>query len=77
MQNRTRAVVAAVIATAIIAIPVEYAQGWFVGRYPDVTDVAISLGGVALGLLAGDYGEKLFKRWISASAARPASTHQR
>jgi len=35
-----------------IALPLEYAQGWIAGRYPDVTDVAIGLGGVWAGVHA-------------------------
>jgi VanZ family protein len=32
-----------------IAAPVEALQGWVIGRYPDVSDVAISLAGAWLG----------------------------
>jgi len=45
------------VVTLLIAAPVEYLQGWIVGRYPDVTDIAISLGGAWLGFrLAGRQG---------------------
>ena len=36
-----------------ISGPVEYAQGWVVGRYPDITDVLLSLAGASLGVWAG------------------------
>lgn len=39
--------------TLAIAGPIEYAQGWIVGRYPDITDVALSLVGASLGVWAG------------------------
>jgi VanZ family protein len=35
--------------TLLIAVPVEYLQGWVVGRYPDLTDIAVSAAGDWLG----------------------------
>ena len=43
-----------------IAWPVEWAQGWVPGRYPDVTDVAMSLVGAWLGLEASRRGGPAF-----------------
>jgi VanZ family protein len=37
----------------VIAGPIELGQGWIVGRYPDITDVALSLAGASLGVWAG------------------------
>lgn len=39
--------------TLAIAWPIEYFQGWIVGRYPDVTDVFLSLGGAAMACYVG------------------------
>lgn len=61
MPSRSRAFFMSVALTLAIAGPVEYAQGWFVGRYPDVTDVALSVVSAILGVLAGGYGESLFR----------------
>lgn len=45
-QTRRRALIVGSLVTLAIAAPIEYLQGWIVGRYPDITDVAISLLGV-------------------------------
>ncbi|HEX5071204.1 MAG TPA: VanZ family protein [Vicinamibacterales bacterium] len=42
----------AVVWAAAIAVAMELTQGWIVSRYPDITDVAISLGGAWLGFHA-------------------------
>jgi VanZ family protein len=45
----------ALVLTVAAAAPIEYGQGWIVGRYPDVTDVALMVGGaLAGGLLCGE-----------------------
>lgn len=46
-------VLLALALTLLIAAPVEYLQGWVVGRYPDLTDVALSLAGAWIGVWAG------------------------
>lgn len=39
-----------VLGTALaIAVPIEYLQGWVVGRYPDVSDIGLSLAGAWAG----------------------------
>ena len=48
-----RVVATAAVATLLIAVPVEYGQGWFIGRYPDISDVGVSLAGAWIGALAG------------------------
>jgi VanZ family protein len=52
-QNDSRGLRQALLATFLIAAPIEYAQGWVIGRYPDITDVALSLAGAWLGVRAG------------------------
>lgn len=47
-----QAVALAVFLALIVAGPVEYLQGWVVGRYPDITDIGISLAGAWLGAAA-------------------------
>ncbi len=47
--RRHRAVWLAIGLTLAVAGPIEYLQGWVVGRYPDVTDIGISLCGAWLG----------------------------
>jgi VanZ family protein len=46
-------VLLALALTLLIAAPIEYLQGWVVGRYPDLTDVALSLAGAWIGVKAG------------------------
>jgi glycopeptide antibiotics resistance protein len=42
----------------VIAGPIEYLQGWIVGRFSDISDIGLSLAGAALGLMAGDTSSK-------------------
>ncbi|HEX3704692.1 MAG TPA: VanZ family protein [Vicinamibacterales bacterium] len=54
-QRRAKAFalpIAIALAVAIEA-PLEYLQGWVVGRYGDVTDVALAVLGAAIGVWAG------------------------
>lgn len=44
-----RALAASAALAVAVAVPLEYAQGWVVGRYPDVTDVALAVAGACLG----------------------------
>lgn len=44
-----RALATAAFVGACLAIPLEYLQGWVSGRYPDVTDVVVSVAGCAAG----------------------------
>src|SRR5262249_24306725 len=44
----------ALAVTLAIAMPIEYLQGWVVGRYPDVTYIAISLAGAWAGVRVAD-----------------------
>jgi len=55
--RRRRAVWLVAAAAAIaIAWPLEYAQGWIVGRYPDVTDIAMAVLGAWAGVWVGGPG---------------------
>jgi glycopeptide antibiotics resistance protein len=47
--SRRRAVVLALALTMLICVPIEYLQGWVVGRYPDISDVGFSLLGAWIG----------------------------
>ena len=48
-DSRRRAVVLALALTLLICMPIEYLQGWVVGRYPDISDVGLSLMGAWIG----------------------------
>jgi len=68
-RHRLRAVIAAAL---IIAVPVEYLQSFIGGRFPDVTDVALSVAGAWLGGWAATTGWRLFDEQIAlVSPARP------
>lgn len=56
-----------------VAAPLEYAQGWVVGRYPDVTDVALSVVGACAGIWAEREGTAYF-RSLAARDARTGRT---
>jgi VanZ family protein len=43
-----------------IAAPVEYAQRFIGGRYPDLTDIALSVAGAWLGLWTATEGWRRF-----------------
>ncbi|HKV98480.1 MAG TPA: VanZ family protein [Vicinamibacterales bacterium] len=53
IRSPGRALAAALVCTLVIAAPVEYLQGWVVGRYPDLTDIGLSLAGGWLGVRVG------------------------
>jgi VanZ family protein len=72
MRSRAHATLASIALTLAIAVPVEYAQGWFVGRYPDVTDAVLSIVAAIVGVLAGGYGASLFA--AGSPPVRVAST---
>jgi VanZ family protein len=60
VRRRQIAVLIAVACTIAIAGSLEYLQGWIVGRYGDVTDVAVSVLGAAAGVWAGGTGWRQF-----------------
>jgi VanZ family protein len=47
--SRRRGMAAGALLALVVAAPVEYGQGWIVGRFADVTDVALSVGGALIG----------------------------
>ena len=47
-RNGRRWALVALVAL-VIAAPIEYLQGWIAGRFPDASDVAVSLAGACLG----------------------------
>ena len=66
----TTAFIVSVAVAAGIAAPVEYFQGWIVGRYADVTDVLFSAAGAWLGAWAGSYGWLAFRKTLSRLESR-------
>jgi VanZ family protein len=48
--GRLAVTVGVLLTTLAIAWPVEYLQGWVVGRYPDLTDIGMSLAGGWVGI---------------------------
>jgi glycopeptide antibiotics resistance protein len=59
-------------AALLIAVPVEYLQQYIGGRFPDVTDIALSLAGAWLGAWAATRGWRLFDEEMALVSARPA-----
>ena len=59
-QRHKRTIVVLLLALAIAA-PVEYAQHFIGGRYPDVTDIALSVAGAWLGLWTATEGWRRFE----------------
>jgi len=47
------AIASTLLVTLAIAWPIEYLQGWIVGRYPDLTDIALSVAGAAIACYVG------------------------
>ena len=58
-ERHTRTIAVLLLALAIAA-PVEYAQRFIGGRYPDVTDIALSVAGAWLGLWTATEGWRRF-----------------
>lgn len=48
----------AVLLTLALALPIEWTKGWIVSRYPDITNVAVSVMGAWLGAWAGRAGAR-------------------
>jgi glycopeptide antibiotics resistance protein len=49
------------VLTAAIAAPLELAQGWIDGRYPDISDVGLALLAAAAGALSAAYPPQAFR----------------
>jgi len=59
--DKPRAASWAVLLTLALALPIEWTKGWIVGRYPDITSVAVSGAGAWLGAWAGQAGARFFQ----------------
>jgi VanZ family protein len=68
-QRHTRTVVVLLL-TLAIAAPVEYGQRFIGGRYPDVTDIALSLAGAWLGLWTATEGWRRFDAERALTSSR-------
>src|SRR5262249_5285178 len=64
------------ILTFAIATPIEFLQGWIVGRYPDITDIAISVVGAGFGVLAATRGAAGLGRSRARKSGNPAPKSQ-
>jgi VanZ family protein len=69
MQSPNRAALAVLALVVAMAIPIEYLQGWFVGRIPDVTDTALSAAGGWFGVWAATRGAAVFDELCTALRA--------
>ena len=62
-----RALRASLLITLAIATPIEITQSWVGGRLPNLTDMAISVAGAYLGVLAATRGAAAFERTVLAT----------
>ena len=60
IQERHKRTIVVLLLALAIAAPVEYAQRFIGGRYPDVTDIALSVAGAWLGLWTATEGWRRF-----------------
>ena len=58
------------MATVLIAVPLEYLQGWVAGRYGDITDVGVATLGALGGVWTGDLGWRRFEAGYQQSATQ-------
>jgi VanZ family protein len=63
-RNRVRA---AITAALLIAAPIEFLQMFIGGRFPDITDIALSVAGAWLGAWMATEGWRLFDEQIALS----------
>jgi len=61
---------AVVLAALVIAVPVEYGQEFIGGRYPDITDIALSVAGAWFGLWTATEGWRQFRAQLSLISPR-------
>ena len=69
-RKRSHYIFTAIIA-GLIAIPLEFSQGWVDGRYPDITDVIGALLGAIFGAWICREGWKAFERSIEYKMKAP------
>ena len=60
VRRKPAQLAAVLLAALVIAAPVEYLQMFIGARYPDITDIALSLAGAWFGLWAATEGWRLF-----------------
>jgi VanZ family protein len=65
-RQPARAITAAAVVGCLIAAPLEYGQGWIVGRFPDVTDIAMSVVGACFGAWVGTRGAEMFDGLVAS-----------
>jgi VanZ family protein len=58
-------------AALVIAVPVEYLQKYVGGRFPDVTDIGLSLAGAWLGAWTATQGWRLFDEQVALVSPTP------
>ena len=58
------------ITMLVLVIPLEYAQGWIVGRFPDITDIGVAVIGGLVGAWVGRAG---YSRYRNEMRARPTT----
>ena len=63
VRRRTSRWIVALVATLLVAGPLEYLQGWVAGRYGDITDVGVAILGALGGVWTGDLGWRRFDGW--------------
>jgi glycopeptide antibiotics resistance protein len=66
VANARRATTAVVASTIALSVGLEWAQGWIIGRYSDVTDIGIALLGALIGLWMARTGWTRFRLWLAA-----------
>jgi len=70
IDRRGARLVAIVAATLAIAVPVEYGQRVIGGRYPDITDIALSVVGAWFGAWAATEGRRRFHAQLAIISRR-------
>lgn len=66
--------IGALITMLVLVIPLEYAQGWIVGRFPDITDIGVAVIGGLAGAWVGRAG---YRRYRSEMRTRPPARTKR
>ena len=67
-RRRRKRIHVVLAAAAVIAVPVEFLQQYVGGRFPDVTDVALSLAGAWLGMWTATGGWRLFNEQVALAS---------
>ena len=69
-RNRAARLAAVTGFALTIAVPVEYLQRFVGGRFPDITDIALSVAGALLGMWTATRGWSLFNEQLALLAPR-------